>query len=73
LGDWNAKVRREEIYQGIIGKHSMHLNTNNNGQKLVDFAADKNTVVSSTCFPHKEIHKLGDLATEKLIIKSITC
>jgi endonuclease/exonuclease/phosphatase family metal-dependent hydrolase len=57
LGDWNAKVGREEIYQGLTGRHSMHLNTNNNGQRLVDFAAAKNMVVSSTCFPHKEIHK----------------
>jgi hypothetical protein len=50
-------VEREEIYQGLIGKHSMHLNTNNNGHKLVDFAEAKNIVVSSTCFPHKQIHK----------------
>ena len=56
LGDLNAKVGKEEIYQGLIGRHSMHLNTNNNGQRLVDFAAAKNMVVS-TCFPHKEIHK----------------
>ena len=34
----------------------MHLNTNNNGQKLVDFAAARNMLVSSTCYPHKEIH-----------------
>jgi hypothetical protein len=65
-------VGGEEIYQRIIGKHSMHLNTNNNGQRIVDFAAAKNMVVCSTCFPHKEIHKLGDLQTEKLTIKSIT-
>ena len=57
LGDWNTKVGREEIYQGLIGKHSMHLHTNNNGQRLVDFTAAKNMVVSLTCFPHKEIHK----------------
>jgi len=57
LGDLNAKVGKEEIYQGLIGKHSMHLYTNNNGQRLVDFAAAKNMVISSTCFPHKEIHK----------------
>jgi len=57
LGDWNAKVEREEIYQGLIGRHSIHLNCNNKGQRLVDFAAAKNMVVSSTCFPHKEIHK----------------
>jgi hypothetical protein len=41
LGDWNAKVGIEEIYQGLIGKHSVHLNANNNGQSLVDFAAAK--------------------------------
>ena len=57
LGDWNAKAGREEIYQGVIGRHSMHLNSNTNGQRLADFAAAKNMVVSSTCSPHKEIHK----------------
>jgi len=57
LRDWNAKVGREEIYQGVIGRHSRYLNTNNNGQRLVHFAAAKNMVVSSTCSPHKEIHK----------------
>ena len=57
LGDWNAKVGREEIYQGVIGRHRMHLNTNSNGQRLIDIAAAKNIVVSSTCFPYKEIHK----------------
>jgi len=46
LGDWNTKTGREEIYQGVIGRQSMHLNTNNNGQRLVDFVAAKNMVVS---------------------------
>jgi len=49
-------VGREEIYQGVTGRHSMHLNTNNNGQRLVDFAAAKNMAVTTTCSPHKEIH-----------------
>jgi hypothetical protein len=57
LGEWNTKVGRGEIYQRVNGRHSMHLNTHNNGQRLVDFAAAKNMVVSSTCFPHKEVHK----------------
>jgi hypothetical protein len=65
-------VGRKEIYQGLIGRHSMHLNCNNNGQRLVDFAVAKNMVVSSTCFPHKEIHKHGDLQTEKPITKMTT-
>jgi hypothetical protein len=50
-------VGREEIYRGLTGRHSMHLNKNNNGQRLVYFAVEKNMVVFSTCFPHKEIHK----------------
>jgi hypothetical protein len=57
LGDWNAKVGREEIYQGLIRRHRIHLNCSNNGQKLVGFVAAKNMVVTSACFPHKEIHK----------------
>jgi len=57
LGDWNAKVGREEIYQGIIGRHSMHFNSNDNGQSLAYFTAAKTMVVTSTCFPDKEIHR----------------
>ena len=69
LGEWNAKVGRGKIYQRVNGRHSMHLKTNNNGQRLVDFAAAKNMVESSTCFPHKEIHKHGALQIDKPIIK----
>jgi hypothetical protein len=58
LRDLNAKIRREEIYRGLIGRHSLHLSTNNSGQRLVDFTAAKNMVASSTCYPHQEIHKL---------------
>jgi len=73
LGDWNAKAGREDIYQGLIGRHSIHLNCNNNRQRLVDFAAAKNMVVSSTCFPHKEIHKqIWRSQTEKPITKLTT-
>ena len=57
LRDLNAKAGSEEIYQVLIERHSIHLNTINNGQRLVDFAAAENMVVSSTCFPHKAIHK----------------
>jgi hypothetical protein len=60
LRDWNANVGREEIYRRLIVEHtcSMHLHTNNNGQKIVDFArSNKNTAISSNCFPHNEIHK----------------
>jgi len=45
LGNWNAEVGREELFQGIIGRQRIHLNTNNNVQRLVDVAATKHGVL----------------------------
>jgi endonuclease/exonuclease/phosphatase family metal-dependent hydrolase/ribosomal protein S28E/S33 len=57
LGDFNAKVGKEETYKGTIGGHSLHDTSNDNGQRVVDFASSRNIVVSSTFFPHRNIHK----------------
>jgi Reverse transcriptase (RNA-dependent DNA polymerase) len=57
LGDFNAKIGREVYYQPTIGKFSLHENSNDNGTRVVDFAASRNMVVSSTRFEHKNIHK----------------
>jgi hypothetical protein len=34
------------------------LETNNNGQRVIDFAISKSIIIASACFPHKEIHKI---------------
>jgi endonuclease/exonuclease/phosphatase family metal-dependent hydrolase len=57
LGDFNAQVGKENIYRGHIGKHSLHNITNNNGIRLVNFAASKNLFVGSTKFERKDLHK----------------
>ena len=57
LGDFNAKVGREMIYRPTIGMHSLHETSNENGSNLIDFAVSNNMVISSTYFPHKNIHK----------------
>jgi hypothetical protein len=44
LGDFNAKVGREDIFKPIIGNESLHEASKNNG------------VVKST-FPHCDVHK----------------
>jgi len=73
LGDWNAKMGREEIYQGVIGRHSMHLNLNNNGQRLGDFAAAKTWWYPQPVSRIKKfINNHGDLHMEKPIIKWTT-
>jgi hypothetical protein len=57
LGDFNAKVGREEIFKPIIGYESLHEISNDNGVRLVNYATSKYLRVKSTMFPHRNIHK----------------
>jgi hypothetical protein len=57
LGYFNAKVGREDIFKPTIGNESLHETSNDNGVRVVNFAASKNLVVKSTTFPHRKIHK----------------
>ena len=57
LGDFNAKVERENIFKPTIGSGSLHQDSNDNGVRIVNFATSKNLVVKSTMFPHRNIHK----------------
>jgi hypothetical protein len=41
----------EELYKPIIGEHSKHNISNNNGVRVIDFAAGKNIRICSTYFP----------------------
>jgi hypothetical protein len=58
IGDLNAKLGGEDVYKGVIGKQSLHLETNNNGQRVIYLAISKSMIVASTCFPRMEIHKI---------------
>ena len=57
LGDFNAKVGRENIFKPTIGNESLHQDSNDNGVRIVNFAMSKNLVVKSMMFPHRDIHK----------------
>jgi endonuclease/exonuclease/phosphatase family metal-dependent hydrolase len=57
LGDFNAKVGKEDIFKPTIGSESLHEISNVNAVRLVDFATSKNFRVKSTLFPHCNIHK----------------
>ena len=58
IGDFNAQVGREATYQPVIGKYSLHRETNENGLKLINFATATNMKVCSSFFMHKNIHKV---------------
>jgi hypothetical protein len=45
MGDANAKVGQETVHQPMIGKHSMHESTHENGLRLVDFAAGRQIAI----------------------------
>jgi hypothetical protein len=45
LGDFNAKVGRENIFQSTIGTESVHHDSNDNGISLANFATSNNLIV----------------------------
>ena len=54
MGDWNAKVgARQEGESGIVGKHGLICERNDNGDRFVFFCACNNLAITSTMFPHK--------------------
>jgi len=57
LGDFNTKVERENIFKPTTGQESLRQDSNDNGVRIVNFATSKNLVVTSTMFPHRNIHK----------------
>ena len=52
LGDFNAKLGREDIFKLTTGNESLFEDSNDNGIRVVNFATSKNLVVKSTMFPH---------------------
>ena len=58
MGDWNAKVGvRREGESGIVGKHGLICERNDNVDRFVSFCACNNLAITSTMFPHKDVHK----------------
>jgi hypothetical protein len=55
LGDFYAKVGRENIFKPTIGNERLHQDSNDNGVRIINFATSKNVVVKSTMFPHQNI------------------
>jgi len=55
LGDFNAKVGRENIFKPKIGNLSLQQDSNDNGDRIVKFAKSEHLVVKRTMFPHRNI------------------
>ncbi|GFS15650.1 craniofacial development protein 2-like [Elysia marginata] len=57
-GDFNAKVGTDpNHYDSVMGKHGEG-ERNENGERLCEFCAMNDLIITGTLFPHKKIHKL---------------
>jgi hypothetical protein len=56
LGDFNAKVGREDTFKPTLRNQSLHEINTDNGFKAVNFATSKNLIVKSTTFPYHHIY-----------------
>jgi hypothetical protein len=57
LGDFIAKVDREDIFKPTLGSESLHKISNSNGVRVVNFTISKKLTVRSRMFSHHNIHK----------------
>jgi hypothetical protein len=57
LGDFIAKVGREDIFKPTFGNESLHKISNANGVIVVNFTIFEKLTVRSTMFLHRNIHK----------------
>jgi hypothetical protein len=71
LGDFNAKVGREDIFKPTIGKESSHEISNDNGIGVVNFATSKNLLVKSSLIA-AFINTPGPLLMERHTTRLIT-
>lgn len=56
MGDFNAKVGREEAFRSGIGRHSLRQISNDNRIRLASLAFENGLVVAGTIFEHNDIH-----------------
>ena len=49
LGDFNAKLGKENIFKPTVWNESLHQENNNNAVRIVNFASSVNLVVKTRC------------------------
>jgi len=57
IGDFNAKIGKEDMYRPTIRPNSLHDVSNDNGTRLIHLCLVKEFTLSSTYFPRKDIYK----------------
>ena len=71
LGDANAKLGKEDVYNEVSGKHTLHEISYRNGEILLELTLGNNLTVMSTQFQHKKIQKGTWLAPDQMTLNQI--
>jgi len=65
LRDGNTKIWKEDIYNEVGAKHTLHDLSNRNEEILLQFVVGNSIKFMSTQFQHKKFHKDIWLATDQ--------
>ena len=71
LGDASAQPGKERLYKEVTGQHTLHEETNRNGELLCEFSYVNNMVVLITNFQHKRIHRITWLSPYQNAVSQI--
>jgi len=55
LGDMNAKLGNEKVLSQVVGCHTLHDISNQNGEMVANYAISNDMFLISTNFQHKKI------------------
>ena len=56
LGDMNAKLGKEKAFSQVVGRHTLHNISNENGEIVINYAISNDMFLINTNFQHKKIH-----------------
>jgi hypothetical protein len=73
LGDFNAKLGKEDIFKPTVGNESLHKINDGNGVIVADFDTSRNLIVKSTMFPHHigdniQMYLLSDRSGHQIVM-----
>ena len=52
----NAKLGKEKVFSQVVGRHTLHDISNENGEMVANYAISNDMFLTSTNFQHKKIH-----------------
>ena len=56
MGDMNAKLGKEKLFSQVIGRHTVHNISTENGEMVANYAISNGMFLISTNFQHKKIY-----------------